>query len=61
MRKGYFRYNVSYIKKPNRRSGYYNRKSQRKCRLYGQNAFEALVDKYQLIDPTKYTTKGVRL
>jgi len=40
---------------------YYNRKSQRKCRLYGQNAFEALVEKYQLIDPTKYTTKGVRL
>jgi RNA-directed DNA polymerase len=34
---------------------YYNRKSQRKCRLYGHNAFEALVRKYGLIDPTKYT------
>jgi len=34
---------------------YYNRKSQRKCRLYGQNAFEVLVERYKLIDPTKYT------
>ena len=33
---------------------YYRRKSQRKCRLYGQNAFEVLVSKYGLIDPTKY-------
>jgi RNA-directed DNA polymerase len=40
---------------------YYNRKSQRKCRLYGQRAFEALVEKYGLIDPTKYTSGGVRL
>lgn len=40
---------------------YYNRKSQRKCRLYGQRAFEALVEKYGLIDPTKYTSRGVRL
>ena len=40
---------------------YYNRKSQRKCRLYGQRAFEALVGKYGLIDPTKYTSNGVRL
>ena len=40
---------------------YYNRKSQRKCRLYGQRAFEALVEKYGLIDPTKYTFSGVRL
>jgi RNA-directed DNA polymerase len=40
---------------------YYNRKSQRKCRLYGQKAFEALVEKYGLIDPTKYTSGGVRL
>lgn len=40
---------------------YYNRKSQRKCRLYGQKAFEVLVEKYGLIDPTKYTTNGVRL
>lgn len=34
---------------------YYNRKSQRKCRLYGQNAYEVLVQKLGLIDPTKYT------
>ena len=33
---------------------YYNRKSQRRCRLYGQQAFELLVTKYGLIDPTKY-------
>jgi len=38
----------------NRLYRYYNRKSQRKCRLYGQNAFEVLVMKYGLIDPTKY-------
>lgn len=40
---------------------YYNRKSQRKCRLYGQKAFEVLVKKYGLIDPTQYTTNGGRL
>ncbi len=34
---------------------YYNRKSQRKCRLYGQNAYETLVQKYGLIDPTKHS------
>jgi len=33
---------------------YYKRKSQRKCRLYGHNAFEVLTAKYGLIDPTKY-------
>lgn len=33
---------------------YYNRKSQRKSRLYGQQAMEILVKKYNLIDPTKY-------
>jgi len=33
---------------------YYKRKSQRKCRLYGHNAFEVLTTKYGLIDPTKY-------
>ena len=33
---------------------YYNRKSQRKCRLYGQKAFEVLVTKFGLIDPSKY-------
>lgn len=33
---------------------YFNRKSQRKCRLYRQKAFEVLVQKKGLIDPTKY-------
>jgi RNA-directed DNA polymerase len=33
---------------------YYNRKSQRRSSLYGQQAFEKLVYKYGLIDPTKY-------
>lgn len=33
---------------------YYARKSQRKCRLYGHNAFEELVGRFGLIDPTKY-------
>ena len=33
---------------------YYNRKSQRKSRLYGQKAFEVLVTKFGLIDPSKY-------
>lgn len=33
---------------------YYNRKSQRKCRLYRQQAFEELVRKYGLIDPYHY-------
>ena len=33
---------------------YYNRKSQRRSRLYGHQAFELLVLKYGLIDPTKY-------
>lgn len=32
---------------------YYNRKSQRKSRLHGQGAFEALVNKHGLIDPSK--------
>lgn len=56
--------NVSYPAMSNRRlryyiynklNRYYQRKSQRKCRLYGHNAFEALVQKHGLIDPTKYT------
>ncbi|MFC4870853.1 group II intron maturase-specific domain-containing protein [Negadavirga shengliensis] len=34
---------------------YYNRKSQRKSRLYGQQAFEVLTARYGLIDPTKYS------
>ncbi len=33
---------------------FYKRKSQRKCKLYNQGAFKVLVDKYGLIDPTRY-------
>lgn len=33
---------------------YYNRKSQRKSRLYGRMAFEVLTAKFGLIDPSKY-------
>ena len=40
---------------------YYNRKSQRKCRLYRQKAFEVLVTKFGLIDPTKYVYSLTRL
>jgi len=36
----------------NRLYRYYNSKSQRKSRLYRQNAFEVLVTKFGLIDPT---------
>ena len=34
---------------------YYNRKSQRRSRLYGQQAFEILVNKYGLINPINYS------
>lgn len=34
---------------------YFNRKSQRKSRLYRKRAFELLVEKYGLIDPIKYS------
>ena len=37
---------------------YYNRKSQRKSRLYGQQAFDKLVKEYGLIKP--YSTSGKR-
>jgi RNA-directed DNA polymerase len=37
---------------------YYNRKSQRGSRLYGQKAFEVLVSRYGMIDPTKYATRA---
>lgn len=40
---------------------YYNRKSQRKSRLYGHMAFEVLTSKYGLIDPTKYVYPLARL
>jgi RNA-directed DNA polymerase len=39
---------------------YYKRKSQRRSRLYGQQAFEKLVYKYGLIDPTKYYVRNSR-
>jgi RNA-directed DNA polymerase len=51
---------ISYTKIPKRKLNwylrtrlhrYYNRKSQRKSRLYRQQAFKILVDKYGLIDP----------
>jgi RNA-directed DNA polymerase len=35
---------------------YYQRKSQRKSKLYRQNAFEVLTRKHGLVDPTKYST-----
>lgn len=40
---------------------YFNRKSQRKSRLYRHNAFEVLVARYGLIDPSKYTYSPARL
>lgn len=44
-----------YLNKKLRR--YYNRKSQRKCKLYNQGAMQVLVNKYGLIDPTKYALR----
>ena len=41
----------------NRLYRYYNRKSQRKSRLYRHNAFEVLTTKYGLLDPTKMQFK----
>jgi RNA-directed DNA polymerase len=40
---------------------YYNRKSQRKSRLYGHKAFEILTAKYGLIDPSKYVYPLARM
>jgi group II intron reverse transcriptase/maturase len=40
---------------------FYNRKSQRKSRLYRQNAFEVLVARFGLINPSNYTYSAVRL
>lgn len=40
---------------------YYKRKSQRKCRLYRQKAFEVLVARYGLINPTNYANLKSRL
>ena len=45
----------------NRLNRYYNRKSQRKSRFYRQNAFEVLVVRFGLIDPSKYTFSPARL
>ena len=40
---------------------FYNRKSQRKSRLYRQNAFEVLVARFGLIDPSIYAYSQARL
>jgi group II intron reverse transcriptase/maturase len=40
---------------------YYNRKSQRKSRLFGQKAFEILVNNYGLLDPSKYVFSPIHL
>jgi len=40
---------------------YYNRKSQRKSRLFRQNSFEVLVFRFGLIDPSKYAFSPARL
>jgi group II intron reverse transcriptase/maturase len=40
---------------------YYNRKSQRKSRLYGHKAFEILTAKFGLIDPSKYVYPLARM
>ncbi len=40
---------------------YYTRKSQRKCRLYGHNAFETLTTRFGLIDPSKWQVRSARL
>jgi len=37
---------------------YYNRKSQRRSRLYGPHAFEVLVTKHKLINPMTYFVKS---
>jgi len=38
----------------NRLQRYYNRKSQRRCKLFNQGAFKVLSDQFGLIDPAKY-------
>ena len=38
---------------------YYNRKSQRRSRLHGTQAFELLAGRYGLIDPTKYYVRNL--
>jgi len=51
-----FRELESYLK--NRLTRYYNRKSQRRSRLYGKQAFKILVEDYGLINP--YKTSDIR-
>ena len=51
-----FRILENYLRK--RLTRYYNRKSQRKSSLYGQQAFNILVKEYGLIKP--YMTSGIR-
>lgn len=41
----------------NRLNRYYNRKSQRRSRLHGTQAYDLLVGQYGLIDPTKHCIK----
>jgi group II intron reverse transcriptase/maturase len=45
----------------NKLSRYYNRKSQRRSRLYRQQAFEVLVTRHGMLDPTKYLTRPTPL
>ena len=61
---------LSYMAMPKRRlrhylaqklHRYYQRKSQRKSRLYRQGAFEVLTTQYGLIDPTKYSRNTSKL
>ena len=40
---------------------YFRRKSQRKCRLYGHNAFETLTTKFGLIDTSIFAAQLVKL
>lgn len=36
---------------------YYNRKSQRRSRLHGKQAYDLLVKRYRLIEPTRYSVQ----
>ena len=44
-----------YCKAKQERGYNYNRKSQRRSGLYGSQAYEVLVRKYGLIEPTKFS------
>ena len=43
----------------NRLQRYYKRKSQRKSKLYRRKAYDVLIHKYGLIDPTKYSFSDI--